>query len=900
LVSESENKPSTEQEIAINANGKKICIFACAGSGKTYTLTRRLARLINELHVNPLNVAAITFTNFAANNLKLELSRILTDKYAISQIFVGTIHSFCLKMLKDFLNTELDEYNVLTEGKQYVLLNRFWKQWDIEKIDHKKDKTSLLEQLITTFNIIKMERIDHKKLLVQYPELYHVFSEYNNFLRNNKYWDFSDLILEILNLGETEPIFTKNILNNYKYLFIDEYQDVDPAQHTIINELFEHAEICIVGDDDQSIYQFRGTDVNNILRFSESSDCTTFKLSINRRCPSNILNISKHTISKIKNRKPKAIDTLLPMGQVYLKIFSELNDEIKFITNEIQRLKSNSLVESYSDIAILMRSVSSYGQKYLNSLRAFNIPYICKGGRTLFESPEIVSIVSVLEWIVREPNFILHLYILNSIFSGNLNTDKIKNVEEDISFLSKKQFLDFGLLEQDWDILETLIAIRERYYTNKFGSLLELILEVIACLNIFGKSNHDTVSYNIAQFTQIVNDYEEIAQSKRLQYLCGYIQAYAKKSFDEATPIDNANNVIHILTIHQAKGLEFDYVFIPMLVEKRFPVFAKQKRWLIDNSLFNAERYYDSEDNERRLFYVAVTRAKKGLYLLCSKNVGLIKPKNPSTFFLETSGLKLHDKNKPPNINKKKEKSNKILISSYSSLEYYLTCPYRYKLVIVYGLATPINPFFKFGKIIHAVLSFINRIYRDGNKSTLSIISNFYNNTFDYYYKNANLPYYEIVRQKSRGFKIIENYYNNKTHWLDKVLYVEHSFEYIIENCLIRGRYDLILQLNDGKVQIVDFKTGEMHPYLRTDFQMQIYSLAGIEQLGLPIEQAVIYYVDSEKETNYKVSDEFLFEARTNLLNVVNGIISENYEPKPGGACSRCEVKRFCDFRRTK
>ena len=900
MESKSAIKPSDEQHEAINSTSNKICILACAGSGKTFTITRRIARAINDFKIEPSQIAAITFTNLATNKLKLELSNLLSTKPAVSQMFIGTIHAFCLQLLKNHYQNDLDEYNILSENKQFVLLNRFWHKWDIELVSPEAHKATLIEKLVASFDIIKMERIDLTKLCDEHAELHRVFQEYQQYLRENNYWDYADLISKTLHLFENDTEFKNNVFAKYKYLFVDEYQDVDPSQAQLINYIGEQASLCVVGDDDQSIYQFRGTDVENIIKFANGKKCQQFVLSENRRCPQNILDISNNIIQKIKKRTTKTIKTRLPKGHVEIIQFPSINDETSFIIETIKKLKKHNLVDSYGHIAILMRSVSSYGNYYIDALKSSNIPHVSKGARTLFETSEVSNIVNVLEWMIKEPSLLSHLYLLRNVFTNTqVDFDAIKDSKDSLDSLSKKAAIKLGLSEEDYNLLSQLSEVRERYYTAKFGSLLEIVHEVISILGLFGKDNSDSTSYNVAMLTQSISEYEEIENNKKLQHLCGYFQAYARRSFDEATPIETAEDAVNVLTVHQAKGLEFDYVFIPMLVEKRFPVSVKQKRWLLNDKLFNAKRYYDTEENERRLFYVAITRAKKGLYLLCSKDVGLTKPKEPSLFFREAAANKLTDEHSHPEAKSKRTGQEDILVTSYSSLEYYLTCPYRYKLIKVYGIALQTNPFFEFGKIIHAVLSFVNSNYGNGNHIEYPDIEKYYNYAFDHYFRKPNLPAYVVSKQRNRGLKIISNYFEQKKDWLSKVHSVESDFEYIIGRCLVKGRYDLMLSDKRNRVHIIDFKTGHEHPYLRTDFQMQIYALAGTKQLNLPVEKTIVYYLEDGKEVPFNVTDEFIDTADKTLTNVIDGILSKDFHATPGKVCTRCEVKLYCNERIT-
>ena len=884
--------PSHEQSAVIGSNESLICILACAGSGKTYTITKRIAHLVDDLKIDPSKVIAITFTVMAAEKLKYELTNELKNKHASSQMFVGTIHAFCFNILKQAFKNDIDESRILSENQQFILLNRFWSAWEIAKISPHLTKAHLIERLAPTFNIIKMEFVDQVLLKERHPDIFRVFSLYNEFLRDNSYFDYADLIYAAVDKLENSAAFKKELTDKYQWVFVDEYQDVDPLQARLISIFREKGHLCVVGDDDQSIYQFRGTDVRNILDFTKLPDSHTYVLSQNRRCAVNVLALAQNCIDKIPDRFPKTMSGIIPAGLVVCQQFPSVQDEIKFIVDEIKRIYSSKEVATYGDIAILMRSVSSYGKGYISALKQANIPCVARGGKTLFDTDEISKIVAVLKWFTDESNAISGLNAIRQVFIGPVSAE---GHDLAVDTLSKEEAKKIGLSVADFGLIKTLNAFKDKYYAAKYASLLELVLEVITCLGLIRLSNGESVAVNVAQLTQIIGEYEAVANSKKMGPLCSYLETYAQKAYDEAVPAGASREAVNILTIHQAKGLEFDFVFIPMLVELRFPVSNSQNRWLIDDTLFQAGRYYSTEPNERRLFYVASTRARKGLFLLCSKDVGLRNTKLPSIFFNEARKVKLPAQNAPPQLQSKTLVIDTILVSSYSELEYYLTCPLRYKLLIQYNIASPPNPFFQFGKLIHAVVARINQSFQNGHGIQFAEAEAYYNSIFDTYMKHSNVPHYVITSQKIRGLKSLKNYYSQKASWFDHIYGVECNFEYITHKSLINGRYDLLVKTSADNLEVVDFKTGHPHDYLRTDFQMQVYSLAGIEQLQLPVKKATLYYIEPGEEVTYIVDSQFLKEGTNNLKGIISGINARSFNPIRGQACTRCEVRRICD-----
>lgn len=884
---------SPEQVEAIEIDTDKLCIIACAGSGKTSTLTRRIANIINRGDIEPSDIAAITFTVLAADRLRYELRTLLGSGKYSSKMFIGTIHAFCANILREFKTPNIAELRILAEGQQFILLDQFWHEWGISRLGPNISKGVLLRRLLESINLAKMERIAIENLMNDNPIFYEIFIKYNKFLKEASLSDFADLVLDVMYILKKDKELKKYIGEKYKWLFIDEYQDVDDVQSEIFSIIadMDGNHVCVVGDDDQSIYQFRGTDVRILLRFARRKSVDTTYLKVNYRCPRNILAIAKNCVHRINTRLSKEIFSYTPGGRVICRQFERIEEEIEYIVKTIMDYRASGICKSYGDISILMRSVASYGKCYIDALRDSGIPYVTRGDRGLFERPEIKVIVLVCEWVVKDEHILENMVLLQDVLGLNPAAEWDIPLETDIFELSKEECLSLGMSEEKYRTFNVLLSIREKYNGGRFATLLEIILLIIEALKLCRNAS-DAEMYNIASLTQIVFDFDEIRQTRHLTQLCAYFSMYASHSYDEAIPIETELEAVKVLTIHQAKGLEYDHVFIPMLVDKRFPTIERDRSWLINKTLFPSYRYLSKEEDERRLFYVASTRAKKSLHLLCSRDVGINSLKKPSIFFKEAQNVILPDGNNFPNEGKKyADTKTPYLITSYSALEYYLTCPFRYKLMKIYGIANPINPFFEFGRIIHAVLYEFHESLLDRNPMSAEEVTTLYNNIFTFRY---NVPKYVLEKRKRAGLNGILRYLKEKNQWLSQVKTTEKDFELVRGRCLLRGRIDLIIGNEKTGITIIDFKTGEPHEYLRTDFQMQVYALAAMDDMGMRVNRTSLYYLEMEKELTYDVDNTFIEDAETTLMEVIDGIFSKRFDPTPGPVCTRCEVRKFC------
>jgi DNA helicase II / ATP-dependent DNA helicase PcrA len=879
------------QLAAVSSTAPKLCILACAGSGKTTTLTNRIAHHINERKIPGKSIAAITFTVLAADNLRIQLAELITDKQALSETFIGTIHGFCLQLLRDADPLMGDQYEVLSQDQQFVLLNLHFSNWDIQKIAPDLNKSELISRLIKTFDVAKLERLDWNHIAQFHPEVAHVASSYQSFVNQEHYFDFGDLLLQTVTRLEADGQFRSMVLERYHHLFVDEYQDVDPLQERLISLVSSTAELTVVGDDDQAIYQFRGTDVRNIRNLAARlPPHDVIVLSENRRCANNITQFSKTVADRIPGRIAKPLSAIRPSGFVTPRRFATVQDEANFIAGQIET--SRKEYGSYNQIAILMRSVASYGDVYLDALRARGIPFVCKGDKGLFTRPEIQLLTGSLEVICKEPLYIEHLQELSAGIGVNLDT--LNGDQRSVSLLGHADLQGLGFSEAQIEHLSRVLEVRDRYLAGKFSSTLDAVLATVAALRLLDPGADKSQHYNVCRLTQIVGDFDAIERTKRLHRLCAYFRMYAHAQFDEAVPLDPATDAVHVLTIHQAKGLEYSAVFLPMIVRRRFPVENDARNWLIDTKLFDAQRYITDLDDERRLFYVAVTRARDQLFLSCSANVGLKNPVAPSLFFDEAKAFVPPESEKIPHGERRAGSDRSPMVTSHSTLEYFLTCPYRYLLLREYGLATPTNPFFSVGRALHIVTRLIHERQVLGNPvSEAEAEALFLQHLGD----TRGIPPYVLKRRTTSVIRAIKEYLAKRQDWIGSTVEVERPFDYAVPGAVVRGRIDLIVNRAEGGVSIVDWKTGRSHEYLRPDFQVHLYMLAAREQLGLDVRSAILHYIEEARSVEYPADPTKLAFAKGTLVSCIEKIETKQFGATPGSVCTRCECRPLCPFR---
>jgi DNA helicase-2/ATP-dependent DNA helicase PcrA len=349
---------------------------------------------------------------------------------------------------------------------------------------------------------------------------------------------------------------------------------------------------------------------------------------------------------------------------------------------------------------------------------------------------------------------------------------------------------------------------------------------------------------------------------------------------------------VNVMTIHQAKGLQFSTVFIPMLCEGRFPLEQQTRSWMLPSSVFDSSRYLGSMDDERRLFYVAATRAADRLYLTFAREVGTRRRRNPSVFYSACSSTPTMT-SPTPSLPSNAKDSESPLSLSYSSMELYLSCPFRYRLAHEVRIATPENPFFEFGRILHYVARLMHELHASGERLTPGDIEKLYE---DHFHIRLHVPEFTVIRRKAAGIRALKHYYATRRAWFDQMTAVEQAFDVVDTNTILRGQYDLLIS-DKGKTTIIDFKTGSPHDYINTKLQMMLYAWAAETALGLSVRNTIVFYMERDEEMSYTPTSSLTAGARTTFLKVAAAIKGRAFAPTPGRVCMRCEYRKVCPHR---
>ena len=609
LLEELNNK---QKEAVENTEGP-VLVIAGAGSGKTKVLTHKIAFLIQEKQVKPWNILAITFTNKAANEMKQRVENLLSD--SSNDIWMGTFHSICVRILRRYIDKiGFDSsFIIFDTSDQRTLVKDCLKELKVD------DKLFTDRAVLSEISNAKNEMLEPKAYSVKYANDFRketigkVYELYQKRLRENNAIDFDDIINYTIKILTENQDVLEYYTEKFKYVLVDEYQDTNKAQFMLISILAsKYGNITVVGDNDQGIYSFRGADISNILNFERDFPGTKIiKLEQNYRCTGNILKAANAVIKHNETKYDKKLWTENNEGNIPC-IYSgdDEYDEASYIINQIRFLKTEEYFK-FSDFAVLYR-MNSQSRAIEDILRREDIPYKIIGGLKFYERKEIKDIIAYLRLIfnpsdnmslkriINEPKRGIGKTSLDNIAkiseeTGNSMYDIIKNAEKyglNRVYLNSREFIEaIEELRSKKDNMLISDLIKETLKKTGYTKALELENTVEA----------ETRIQNLDEFLTVAIEFEEESADNTL---AEFLEGITLSS--DVDNLEDEEESVTLMTLHSAKGLEFPVVFLVGMEEGIFPGYK---------SIGEPKEL----EEERRLFYVGITRAKQYLYLTCAK-----------------------------------------------------------------------------------------------------------------------------------------------------------------------------------------------------------------------------------------------------------------------------------------
>ncbi len=601
-----------QKEAVISTEGPCL-VIAGAGSGKTKVLTHKIAYLISEKYVKPWNIIAITFTNKAANEMKERIQNIIGD--AANDLWMGTFHSICVKILRKYIDRIGFDHSFLIfdTSDQKTLIKECLKDLKVD------DKLFTDRAVLSEISNGKNEMLEPKDYKIKYAgdfrreTIGNIYELYQQRLKENNALDFDDIINYTIKILTENPDVLEYYTEKFKYVLVDEYQDTNKAQFMLVSILAsKYGNITVVGDNDQGIYSFRGADITNILNFEKDFPGTKIiKLEQNYRCTGNILKAANAVIKHNENKYEKKLWTANDEGELPSIYQSEDEyDEASYVVKQINHLKTEEYYK-YSDFVVLYR-MNSQSRAIEDILRREDIPYKIVGGLKFYERKEIKDIIAYLRLIYNTSDNISLKRIINEPKRGigKTSLDNIQQISEQngISMYEViKNAEQFGLNRVKANADDFINLIEELRTKQNELSISELIKETLnksgytKALELENSVEAESRIQNLEEFLTVAIEFEEEFADNTLGEFLENITLSS-----DIDNVEDAENSVTLMTLHSAKGLEFPTVFLVGLEEGIFPGYKSIGE---ENAL----------QEERRLFYVGITRAKEHLFLTCAK-----------------------------------------------------------------------------------------------------------------------------------------------------------------------------------------------------------------------------------------------------------------------------------------
>ena len=604
---------NNKQKEAVMATQGPCLVIAGAGSGKTKVLTHKIAYLMQEEKVLPWNILAITFTNKAANEMKERIETLVGE--AAKDIWMGTFHSICVRILRKFIDRiGFDSsFLIFDASDQKTLVKECLKALNID--DKLFNERGVLAEISNAKNALLEPEAYSRKYAGDYrkSKIAEIYALYQKRLKENNAVDFDDIINHTIKILSENPDVLEYYTEKFKYILVDEYQDTNKAQFTLVTILAsKYGNITVVGDNDQGIYSFRGADISNILNFEKDFPGTKIvKLEQNYRCTGNILKAANSVIKHNETKYDKKLWTENGEGtlpQIYQG--EDEYDEARFVVEEIRHLKREEL-DHYSDFAILYR-MNSQSRALEDILRREDIPYKIVGGLKFYERKEIKDAISYLRLIANPSDNISLKRIINEPKRGigKTSLDHIQEIAENqgISMYEViKHADDFGqprVYANAKEFIDTIETLRSQKEEIKISDLLKETLNKTGYTRALEQESTIEAESRIQNLEELVTVAVEFEEEFAENGLSDFLESISLSS--DIDNLEDQEDSVTLMTLHSAKGLEFPVVFLVGMEEGIFPGYQ---------SVGEPKEL----EEERRLFYVGITRAKQHLYLTCAK-----------------------------------------------------------------------------------------------------------------------------------------------------------------------------------------------------------------------------------------------------------------------------------------
>lgn len=960
---------NNEQKKAVTFGKGPLLIIAGAGTGKTTVISERIHYLISSKKARPEEILALTFTEKASREMEERVD--LRMPYGTTQMWISTFHSFCDRILKnESLSIGLSpNFKLMGEAESIQFFTKHLFEFTLEYFRPLGNPTKFIAGILQHFSRLKDEDItvsqyiqwveafgrkakspEEREEYKKYKELAGAYRTYEELKTKEGLADYGDLIANTLTVFRTRKKILAQYQKQFKYILIDEFQDTNFAQNELAMLLAGTKQnITVVGDDDQAIYRWRGAAISNIIQFRKHfKKAKIIVLTKNYRSTQEILNRSYDLIQHNNPDRLEVVEKINKRLECTRRVNGEsitvlsaerVEDEGELVAKEINALVEGKSKESsvvYKDIAILVRA-NAHAEPFVRAFSRAGIPFQFLGPGQLFRQPEVKDIIAYLKLLYNVHDSVSMYRILTmDVFDV-----PVRDVAEIVSFAKTNNTSLFGASEQ----LMTSPSLSE----SGKKKVSDIITMIHKHLGLIKKETAGQISYfflqdsgllqslttvtnvheqhkaeNIAKFFDKVKTYEVDHEDASIFAVVDWLDLSI--DLGESPIASNTDwgeiNAVNILTVHSAKGLEFKAVFLVNLVSARFPTNERHEQIPIPDALVKevlpVGDYHMEE--ERRLFYVGLTRAKDYLYLTGAKYYGDGKrEKKLSPFIQECLGnqdvgtvtrqqennekqLFLIDWSAPDTKRAKPQElePNKSITSIwYTHIESFKRCPLQYKYRYLIKIPVPTSAALGFGDIVHKTMQEFYTQVIAGKNVTKELLLTLYANQWKS--KGFMNKSYED-EMKKHGEVLLSEYFDKGYDKKTKTIAVEQGFKIkISKDITLGGKIDRIDRTVDGKLEIIDYKTGAA-PKRRDpqeDFQLSLYALAAADKgvYGEKPESIVVsfYFFEGQERISGTRTKEKLEEIKQEIVTVVGEMNTSNFHATPGMYCAFCEYRLICE-----
>jgi len=949
---------NSEQKRAVIHKEGPLLIIAGAGTGKTKVITTRIAHLIEKGYAKPNEILALTFTDKAAREMEERVDILLP--IGVVDSYISTFHAFGDRILREHATTFgiNPDYRLLKKSEQVLFLRDNLFRFDLKILRPPTNPTKFVEIMLRVFSRAKDENISPKeyitwaknkirkikdktekrKAMIQL-EIAKSYETYQKLMRERNYLDYGDQIFLLLHGLKQNPGLLNDLRQKFKYILVDEYQDTNYIQNELI-KLLAHPKnnITVVGDDDQSIYKFRGAAISNIIKFVEDFPKTKKVVLIkNYRSGQKILDTS-YTL--IKNNNPDRLEATSKINKK-LKSTKRIKGRVEYLAFETESTEADKIAEiiekkvkrgkSYKDIAVLLRA-NSQAQAIIRALNYKGIPTQFSGDTLLYRREEVQMLINFLRVLTTNRDSLsLYSLAISSIYNLDINdlveifdicrrqNQTLFHALKNIKNLNPYNPISEETAAKAQNLIKDIEDYREMSRLKSPGVILYQFLadkKILSELRELEDTPENEIKIkNIAGFFREMRTFEDIVRKSNLIHLTEYLDSILEAGVSpEEKESDPDIDAVNIMTVHAAKGLEFDVVFVAGLVEGKFPAMRRSESIDIPEK-FIKEILPKGDfhiEEERRLFYVAMTRAKSELYLTNALDYGGERARRASPFVGEALGKKVvleNERNKEKRIEqielfrevsgpKIKIKKSQNLRLSFRQVDDYITCPLKYKYSSIMRLPVMQHFAVAFGNAIHTTISYFLQQKKMNRKIYFEDVFARFKNSW------RNEGFLSRDHQKEafeKGKRMLRVFYQKEKN-KPAPKEIESSFSIKVGEDTIIGRIDAIYR-EEGKDKIYDFKSSEVDSPEKAkesagrSLQLSIYALAYKEIHGELPESIGLYFLGSGVIGESKPTERRLETAKNNIQKAREGIISGDFEPKPSKfSCTYCAYSKICPY----